>query len=371
MRHVRRALATVALVFPTVLQAQDWGVSWLPILVPSANEFPFIALGVDYSKKAPYEAPYISDGALIAGAGVTFKGSWFASVRFRAPGLISKWRFDIRVKAIQQKRLGYYGVGNQTTDTAAISNGVPDFFRVQWNQYLGQVEATRQLVGPLRVSLAGRVQYTAFKPLSNASLFSIDFGGQTVSGTDASARLSLMLDTRDTEYNTQKGILLEAGGKAGSGGDGYTWAYTSLSGFVSPREGTVIGVRIAGAAAGGTPPLSERYEFNTWEKDRISYGGRFTNRGFPDARFGGESLAFGNLDLRHDLLNLGDLAAVTLMLFGDAGRVYEDESFTLNDLKWGAGGGCAIRILRSNIWTFNFSGGSEGFRFLFGSGWMF
>lgn len=371
MRRLATGILTLTVLLPGALLAQDWGISWLPVMVPSSNEFPFIALGADYSVPAPYEAPYISNGSLSGAAGVTFKGSWLAGFRFRAPGLVPKWRFDVRAQAIREKRFGCYGIGNETTFDRDVSDRDPDFYRVSRTRYFGQAEASRQLAGPLRASLAGRVQHTEFEPLSGLSQFGIDRGGQTVSETDASARLSLMVDTRDTEYNTQEGVFLEAGGKVASGGDGYTWVYTNLSGFVSPWEGTVIGVRVAGGVADGTPPLSERYEFNTWEQDRNSFGGRFTNRGFPDGRFGGQSVIMGNIDLRHDLLNLGDLGAITLMVFGDAGRVFEDESFTLDDLHWGAGGGFAIRLLRANLWTFNFSGGSEGFRFLFGWGWMF
>jgi len=371
MKRLGTGLVVMTILLPGVLRAQDWGISWLPILVPASNEFPFIALGADYSVPAPYEAPYISNGALSGAAGVTFKGSWFAAVRFRAPGLVRKWRFDVRAKAIRANRFGYFGVGNETTYDKDLGKQEPNFYRVSRSLYLGQVEVSRQLVGPLWAALAGRVQHTDFEPLSGLSRFGLDAGGETVSESDASARLTLVVDTRDTEYNTQKGVFLEVGGKVASGGDGYTWVYTNLSGFVTPREGTVIGVRIAGGTTDGTPPLSQRFEFNSWEQDRISFGGRFTNRGFPDSRFAGESVVLGNVDLRHDLLNLGDLGAITLMVFGDAGRAFEDEDFTLDNLHWGAGGGFALRLLRSNLWTFNFSGGSEGFRFLFGWGWMF
>lgn len=371
MKRLGVSILIMTALLPGASTAQDWGISWLPILVPASNEFPFIALGADYSVPAPYEAPFVSNGALSGAAGVSFKGSWFAGARFRAPGLVRKWRFDVRVKAIREKRFGYYGIGNETTFDKDLAKQESNFYRVSRSLYYGQAEASRQLVGPLWAALAGRVQQTEFQPLSGLSRFGIDAGGRTVSETDASARLSLVLDTRDTEYNTQKGVFLETGGKVATGGEGYTWIYTNLAGFASPREGTVIGVRVAGGTADGTPPLGQRFEFNSWEQDRLSYGGRFTNRGFADPRFGGKSVVMGNVDVRHDLLNLGDLGAITLMVFGDAGRVFEDESFTLENLHWGAGGGFALRLLRSNLWTFNFSGGSEGFRFLFGWGWMF
>jgi hypothetical protein len=53
--------------------------------------------------------------------------------------------------------------------------------------------------------------------------------------------------------------------------------------------------------------------------------------------------------------------------------VFEEESFrlTTDDLHVGGGGGVALRILRSTIFTFNFAGGPDGFNFSVGNGWMF
>ena len=89
MKRLATGVLTMTVLLPGALRAQDWGISWLPIMVPSSNEFPFIALGADYSAPAPYEAPYLSNGSLSGAAGVTFKGSWLAGFRFRAPGLES------------------------------------------------------------------------------------------------------------------------------------------------------------------------------------------------------------------------------------------------------------------------------------------
>jgi hypothetical protein len=49
------------------------------------------------------------------------------------------------------------------------------------------------------------------------------------------------------------------------------------------------------------------------------------------------------------------------------------ESFriTTEGFHVGVGGGLALRVLRSNILTFNFGDGPEGFEFEFGTGWMF
>lgn len=102
-------------------------------------------------------------------------------------------------------------------------------------------------------------------------------------------------------------------------------------------------------------------------------GGQYSHRGLDYGRLTGRGTLFGNLEVRHDLLPFGDLGAVTLIAFLDAGRVFEGEDFrlTTNDLKVGGGGGIGLRILRSSIFTFNFGTGPDGFNFSVGSGWMF
>ena len=77
--------------------------------------------------------------------------------------------------------------------------------------------------------------------------------------------------------------------------------------------------------------------------------------------------------MRHDLLALGDLGAITLLAFLDAGRVFEGEDFklTTEDMKVGGGGGIGVRILRSSIFVFNYARGPDGGSFSVGSGWMF
>ena len=159
----------------------------------------------------------------------------------------------------------------------------------------------------------------------------------------------------------------------GSGNDGYTRLYGIFRGYAMVREGTVVSARIVGAGMGGAPTLNARYTLPGWEKEVSVLGGQQSHRSLDTGRLAGKGLLFGNFEIHHDVLPFGDLGAVTLLAFLDAGRVFEEESWrlTLDDMKVGGGGGFALRIFRGTILAFNFAGGPDGFNFSVGSGWMF
>jgi hypothetical protein len=168
-------------------------------------------------------------------------------------------------------------------------------------------------------------------------------------------------------------LLLEAGAQVGSGGDGYTRLYTVLRGYLQVREGTVIAARLAATGTGGTPTLDARYSLPAWEREIPILGGQYSHRSLDTGRLTGRHALLGNLEVRHDLISFGDLGAITLLGFVDAGRVFEEENFrlTTEDLKVGGGGGLGFRILRSTIVTLNLAGGPDGFNYSVGTGWMF
>ncbi|HEU5304078.1 MAG TPA: BamA/TamA family outer membrane protein, partial [Gemmatimonadales bacterium] len=275
--------------------------------------------------------------------------------------------------ATREVRFGYFGLGNDTEkNDDLVTPAQPFLYRVRRTRYQGQVEATRMIQGPLQVAMLGSVEDARFTSLPGPSVFRSDFTPE-LDETDVSARAALIYDTRDNEFNTRQGLLLEAGAQIGSGGDGYTRLYTVLRGYVMPREGTVVAARLAAAGMGGSPTLDARFTIPAWEKEIPVFGGQYSHRSFDTGRFAGEHVLFGNLEVRHDLLPFGDLGAITLIGFVDAGRVFEGTHFklTTSDVKVGGGGGLGLRILRSTIFTFNFAGGPDGFNFSVGSGWMF
>ena len=378
-----RRLASVVLLgllAATQLSAQEedsglpWRTSYFPYLSGGTNDGPVLNFRVRYWQAAEYDDRVTANAALDAEAGITPRGGRHAFVRFRAPQIAEGWRFETMIAAAREVRFGYFGLGNDTEyNEDLVTEAQPFLYRVRRTRYRGMAEVTRRLRGPLMVALMGDVERARFTSLPGPSLFAADFDPDELKQTDVSGRLALIYDSRDNEYNTRQGLLLEAGTQVGSGGDGYTRLYTLLRGYVMPREGTVVAARIGASGMGGTPGLDARYTIPGWERQVPVLGGEYSHRALDTGRLAGRHLLFGNLEVRHDLLSLGDLGAITLLAFTDAGRVFENESFrlTLDDLKVGGGGGVAFRILRSSIFTFNFAGGPDGFNFSVGSGWMF
>lgn len=354
-------------------QKMQWRTSYFPYFTGGTNDGPVLAFRVHHFQPAEYEDRVTTNAALTADAGITPRGGRHVSVRFRAPQLWKNWRLSALGAAVREVRFGYFGLGNETVkDDDAVTPQQPFLYRVRRARYGGKVEVTRRLRGPLQAALLGYVEWTRFTTLPGPSLFKTDFGPE-LKETDVSGRVALVYDTRDNEYNTHKGLLLEAGAQVGSGGDGYTRLYTVLRGYLPLREGTVVAARLAASGMGGDPTLNARLYLPAWENQIPVLGGQYSHRSFDSGRFAGKHVILGNFEVRHDLLPFGDLGAITLLAFLDAGRVFEPENFklTTEEVKVGGGGGVAVRILRSSIFAFNFAGGPDGFNFSVGSGWMF
>jgi outer membrane protein assembly factor BamA len=354
--------------------AAPWRTSYFPYLSGGSNDGPVLSFRVRYWQAAEYEDRVTANAALNAEAGITPRGGRHAYVQFRAPQLLEGWRFDAKVGAAREVRYGFFGLGNDTEyDKDLVTDAEPFLYRVRRTRYRGSAEVTRRLNGPFQLAVLGDVEQTRFTTLPGPSVFASEIDPNELKQTDVSGRLALIYDTRDNEYNTHQGLLLEAGTQIGSGGDGYTRLYAILRGYLTVREGTVVAARLAASGTGGSPTLDALYTIPGWEKEIPVLGGQYSHRSLDTGRLAGRHVLFGNLEVRHDLIAFGDLGAVTLIGFVDAGRVFQGENFrlTTDDLKVGGGGGLGLRILRSTIFTFNFAGGPDGFNYSVGSGWMF
>ncbi len=368
------ALMVLLGALPPRAHAQRWVDSRYPYISSSANDFPLISARFDWTR--PVEdylspLPYLGDVSL--DGGISFKGSYFLSAQFRAPGLKEGWRLASTALLSREARFGFFGLGNNSSfDNALDNENQPFFYRLRRQRALIQSELSRRVVNHVYVSGALAFEHNLLSSLPGPSIFR-DSIAPEITDNDVTGRVSLVFDTRDTEFNTTRGVMIEAGALAGSGGDGYHRIYGSIRGFVPIRQGTVIAARILGSEMGGDPPLHARFELPMWENTLIMFGGNDTHRAFDDGRFAGEHVLFGNLEIRHNILDLATLGAISAIGFVDAGRVFEGEKFrlTTDDLKVGEGAGLALRLLRSTLFTFNLAHGDEGWNFTMNGRWLF
>lgn len=376
------ALALLLAPLAAPLAAQDpnqpsespWKDSFYPFFPSLGNNFPLIAMHFEQRKAANYFARTPYDGLVSLDAGIGFTGARMAVARFHGPLLWRDWRLNVVAGTTRETRFGYFGIGNDTEyDEDLVTDDQPHFYEARRTRYFGGAELSRRLVGPLWLAGSFGVEHSNLGDLSDPSLFRTSFGTDDVTDTDVRGRVTLAIDLRDNEFNPGNGLLLQGSALRGSGGDGYTRFSADLRGYVSPREGTVVAARVAGSGMSSEAPLNARYEVPVWEGEQGVLGGTYSHRGLPFQRLVGRGVLFANAEIRHNLLDLGDFGAFTLIGFVDAGRVFESDDFALTteDMKVGAGGGLGIRILRFSVWTFNFAGGPDGFQFSSGTGWSF
>ncbi|HEY7681212.1 MAG TPA: BamA/TamA family outer membrane protein [Gemmatimonadales bacterium] len=351
-----------------------WRDSFYPFFPSLGNNFPLIALHFEERKAADYYARTPYAGLFSVDLGHGFTGARMAVARFRAPLLKRDWRLAASLGTTRETRFAYFGLGNDTkNDPKLVTKSQPHYYEARRARYGGALEITRHLAGPLYLAGAGALEYSNLSDLSKPSLFRTQNGTADISDTDFRGRVTLVLDARDNEFNTTRGVFAQGSFGGGSGGDGYTRVSADIRGYLPIREGTVFAARVAGSSLSSKAPLNARYEVPVWEGETSVLGGAYSHRGLAFQRLAGRGVLFGSAELRHDLLNLGDLGGFTLFGFADAGRVFETTDFklTTTDMKYGGGGGLAIRLLRFTIWTFNFAGGPDGFQFSAGTGWSF
>lgn len=363
--------STVAEPIPT-----PWRTNYFPYLIGNRATGLMLVAHLDYFRQADYFARVPNDAFVAVDAGISAQGSRFLAGRFRAPQLVRGWRFAVDAGASRESRFGYSGF--LPIDSMPERNED----RVHRTRYLIKAEVTRKISGPLSIAAMAGVERTRWSRLPGTTAFAADYGDDQVE-TGGVGRLSLVLDARDREFLTGKGVLAEAGVLIGGGGEhrdgdvisrgAYGGWYAHLRGYVSPRSGTLVAARLAARSVGETATLQARNTLPGWEGDVDALGGPHAHRSFLPGRMAGRGLLLGSVEVRHNLLDVGDYGAVTLIGFLDGGRVFpaDDFSFTTSGWKVGGGGGVGLRVLRSSLLVFNFAGGPAGFSFSMGTGWAF
>ena len=351
-----------------------WRTSYFPYLSGLANDGPLISFRIRRSQAAPYEERVTARAFAQLDLGIGFRGTRFAVAQFGAPLLMKDWRFSGLLLATRESRYGFYGIGNNTTfNSTNVTDADPFFYRVQRTRYQALVEVTRRLTGPLHLALQGSAESAKFAAHDEGTSVFLQTVGTSLKQDDAYLRAALVFDTRDTEYDPHRGLLLEAGYQVATSGTGYQRAYGILRTWVPLREGTVFAVRLAGSQLYGTPTLDARYMIPGWERPIPVLGGAFSFRGLDSGRYAGKGVLLGNFEIRQNLISFANVAGLVLVGFVDAGRVFEDTKFTLttDDVKVGGGAGIALRVLRTTAFTLSLARGPDRTRLTFGFGWMF
>ncbi len=374
-----REVLTLLLLGAAPLAAQEtqepWKDSFFPIIRYSGNDGVSLGLRYSWSQRAPYGSPYFNNGSVVGDLAYSVSGSVGASVRFKAPGIRRNWRFDLGLGAIKQARYEFYGVGENTTyEPDSVTDDNKYYYRVRRAQVQARAEASRRIAGRLWLTGMALWKTTQFTDLPGPSVFTDEFGSE-LKETDAIGRIGLAYDSRDNDYDTHRGALVEAGILRGSYNGGYGRWVVDGRGWVPFGEwqSTWISARVVAAArTDGELPLDAKLYVPVWEGQVRVLGGAESHRGFLDQRYVGRDLLFGNLAVNHDLMNAG-LFAAGLSGFVDAGRVFEESDFrlTTEGMKVGGGGGVYLRFLQTGIYTFNFATGPDGFMFTLGNSWMF
>lgn len=355
---------------------EPWKDSYYPVVSYSGNDGVTLGARYQWTRRANFDAPYFNRDAFITDVGISASGSYLASVRFKAPGFRRNWRVDLGASVGKQTRFEFYGLGESVPYSAdSVHDGQPYYYKVRRGQTQVRGEVSRRIAGDLWLAAMGQWKQVNFTDLPGPSVFNATFGG-TLDESDAVGRVALVFDSRDNDYDTHRGLLLDAGVLHGTGeGDGYDrWMFEGRAWIpFGAWNATWISMRAVASAATGDLPLDARFYLPIWEGQVRVLGGAESHRGMRDQRFVGRDQLFGNLTLHHDLFNAGGIAAAGLIAFVDVGRVFETETFSLTTegMQVGGGGGLYFRLLQTGVYTFNFAKGPDGFVFTLGNSWMF
>lgn len=378
------AAGPAAAQLPSIFPA---GSAWKDLFYPKAfwtprEGFTFggyygVALPTRYADRsaAPYRVVTALNGQ------VSTSGSRYLALDAWAPALVDGWRFRLTLALKHWMREPYFGLGNATTPDSGDIGGRDLYYRVERVRNYARGDIQRRIIGPVRLLVGFHWEHWFLDTLATRSALGAELaaGGLDrigVGTSDVSARIGLVLDTRDREAATQRGVLIEAihtRADADVMGD-VTYSRTSLSarGFLRLGERWGLAGRVAGQSMGGTPPLGSRFMIEESDREYSGLGGPETHRGLFWNRFVDADVLLGNAEVRYALIPY--LFRTVAVAFVDVGRVFGPGEFALttDDLKVGGGAGLLIHFgSETAVLGFTTAVGPDGFNFLAHYRWPF
>lgn len=269
-------------------------------------------------------------------------------VRFDAPALLGgRLRLDVRASARRTINSGYFGLGN-----AAPAPPSDDPRRYQYVHQEGRVHTIGRvkITAPLDGAFAADLRYVAPELLagSKAADDAPLLRGVRPLGLAAVAG-GVMIDTRDEEFVTTRGVFHQAGARVNVDTDG-VWSgevSASLAHYARLVGPLVFASRVLTSMQLGEPAFYTMQEAGVFDP-RWSFGGDNGVRGVPRGRYTGKIKVIANHELRLPLPRfrlLGQRIRPGLTALFDVGRLWADYRLdpardgTSIGLKYGVGGG--------------------------------
>lgn len=361
------AVLAAMLVCVSPLAAQDaqvpWRLSYFPYFTVSPNDGLMGIARAIWFRQAPWGERVTLQNSVAVEAGYSTRDAWLARVTWDNPTLAPDWRLKAHLEAGRTARFGEIDVDPS----------------LRHDRQVAWVDLTRRLRGPLHFALRGGWRHDEFTDAAS---------GDSFDDTDLSVRGALVLDLRDREYEVNSGALLEFGGIAGTGGDNYEAPYAQARGWLRPAIPLRLTGRFAWRGATDGVALAPSFEFPAWEQPFTTMGGPHAVRGLPIGAGAGDGVLLVGAEARLDIINVGELGAVTVIGFLDGGkRLSGGDDLTTEvslvrprlesvarlpdygDWTWSPGGGIAIRVLRAAILNVTAAHADGHTRWYVSSGW--
>lgn len=278
-------------------------------------------------------------------------------LRLDAPDLFSgRLRIDVFGSFQRTINAGYYGLGNATTATPAPGE-TEIGRRYHYLHQEGRVRAIARIhTGtPVDIAFGGTLRYVAPEVYAASKLAD---DAPLLLGLDpdafASGAVGIMIDTRDTEFVTTRGIFYQLGfGATAGSGDARSYGNTSavLSHYAPLGGPFVFANRVVASFELGNVPFYDLAQGGTFEPQYL-LGSESGVRGVPQGRYAGLIKVITNTELRTVLPRFrlfGQRLRPGTTVFADAGRVWADYRFdpsrdgTKLRLKYGLGGGVFLQ----------------------------
>ncbi|HZX42837.1 MAG TPA: BamA/TamA family outer membrane protein [Myxococcaceae bacterium] len=339
------------------LGAKDSGFDFVPIPVASFNSdtgfgFGLVLLAYFYAKDyRPYRHGFT---AQFFATTTGFQGHY---ITWDAPHLLGPVRVEARLEFHKDLYAPYYGPGNHTFPGQFLDG--PDKFFGYLNVWTSDwIRFRIKPLGdaaPLTLYAGYQYRYFWITPYAGSNLDQERPNGVT-GGRNGAGVAGILFDTRDDEQNTHSGFLVQAAARMARPWTGSQFSY----------QGVTFGTRIFFSL--GTPRLVLALHGEVdhlwgdvpfWEWNQLGgissvegLGGLDTVRGVPRNRYGGNTKALGNVELRWATVEIPWGPAplqIGLSGFFDTGRVWQpgqpNGTFFDHD-QWHSGAGGGLRLMR-------------------------